>query len=282
VEQAAIPRRGRVSVEPERPVIGEYVKGRPAALPPALSPHPPAAEGAQRLTTTRRNTSPVWSHDGRHVYFASVRDGVNDIWRRPADLSAQAEKVLETPGAELPDSASADGEWLYYSPMSPGNSDIARVSLVGEPEVEILLDSSADELDGRVSPDGRFFCFQSNETGRWGIHVMEISSRRRWMVSSLDGYRPIWTSDGNRIVYMSSSADLYQVDVRTGPGEPFHAFDLDGNRGGQCMDASPDGERILVAHNEIDDDQAETRPRVTVVLNWFDEIERRNAGGGRR
>ncbi len=243
-------------------------------------------EGAQRLTTTGRNTSPVWSHDGRHVYFASVRDGVNDIWRRPADLSAPAEKVLETPGAELPDSASADGEWLYYSQMSPGNSDIARVSLVGEPEVEVLLDSSADELDGRVSPDGRFFCFQSNETGRWDIHVMEISSRRRWMVSSVDGYRPIWTRDGNRIVYMSSSADLYQVDVRTGPdfsaGEPFHAFDLDGNRGGQCMDASPDGERILVAHNEIDDDQAETRPRVTVVLNWFDEIEKRNAGGGRR
>ena len=115
---------------------------------------------------------------------------------------------------------------------------------------------------------------------------MEIASGRRWMVSSVDGYRPIWTRDGNRIVYMSSSADLYQVDVRTSPdfsaGEPFHAFDLDGNRGGQCMDASADGERILVAHNEIDDDQVETRPRVTVVLNWFDEIEKRNAGGGRR
>jgi len=243
-------------------------------------------EGAQRLTTTGRNTSPVWSHDGRDVYFASVRDGVNDIWRRPADLSAPAEKVLETAGAELPDSASADGEWLYYSRMSPGNSDIARVSLVGEPEVEVLLDSSADELDGRVSPDGRFFCFQSNETGRWDIHVMEISSRRRWMVSSVDGYRPIWTRDGNRIFYMSRSADLTEVDVRTSPdfsaGEPAYTFDLDGNRGGQCMDASSDGERILVAHNEIDDDQAETRPRVTVVLNWFDEIEKRNAGGGRR
>ena len=34
--------------------------------------------------------------------------------------------------------------------------------------------------------------------------------------------------------------------------------------------------------HEIDDDQAETRPRVTVVLNWFDEIEKRNAGGGRK
>ena len=42
------------------------------------------------------------------------------------------------------------------------------------------------------------------------------------------------------------------------------------------------GERILVALDAIDGDQGETRPRVTVVLNWFDEVEKRTAGGGRR
>ena len=243
-------------------------------------------DGAQRLTTTGRNTFPVWSHDGRHVYFASVQDGASDIWRRPADLSAPAEKVLESVGAELPSSASSDGRWLYYSLMFPSNSDIARVSLVGDPEVEVLLDSPADELDARVSPDGRFFCFQSDETERWDIHVMEISSRRRWIISSADGYRPIWTRDGNRIVYMSASADAYRVDVRTSPefsaGEAVRTFDIDADRQGQAMDASRDGERLLVALDEIRDDQTETRPRVTVVLNWFDEIEERIQGAGSR
>ncbi|MDH3227317.1 MAG: protein kinase [Thermoleophilia bacterium] len=243
-------------------------------------------DGAQRLTTSGRNTSPVWSHDGRHVYFASVRDGTNDIWRRPADLSAPAEKVLESVGAELPTSASTDGRWLYYSRMSPSNSDIARVSLVGEPEVQVLLDSPADELDARVSPDGRFFCFQSDETGRWDIHVMEVASTRRWIVSSADGYRPTWTRDGNRIFYMSGSAGAYQVDVRTSlefsAGEAVLTFDVDANRRGQTMDASRDGERLLVALVEISDDQTETRPRVTVVLNWFDEIEERIQGAGSR
>jgi hypothetical protein len=79
---------------------------------------------------------------------------------------------------------------------------------------------------------------------------------------------------------------VHQVDIRTSPdfsaGEPARTFDIDANRGGQGMDASHDGERILVAHNEMDDDQSETRPRVTVVLNWFDEIEERIQGAGSR
>ena len=32
----------------------------------------------------------------------------------------------------------------------------------------------------------------------------------------------------------------------------------------------------------FDDDQTETRPRVKVVLNWFDEIEERIKGAGSR
>ena len=165
--------------------------------------------------------------------------------------------------------------------MSPSNSDIARLSLAGDPEVEVLLDSPADELEGRVSPDGRYFCFQSDETGRWDIHVMEIASKRRWIISSGDGFFPIWMRDGNRILFSTGSGE-YIVDVRTSPefsaGEPVHSFDVVE----KILDASLDGSRVLAALDEVDDDQTETRPRVTVVLNWFDEIEERIKGSGSR
>jgi serine/threonine-protein kinase len=243
-------------------------------------------DGAQRLTTTGRNTYPVWSHDGRHVYFASVRDGVNNIWRRLADLSAPAEMVLDSVGAEFPNAASQDGRWLYYSSMSPSNSDIFRVSLVGDPEVQVLIDSPADELDTRVSADGNFISFHSDETGRWDIHVMEISSGRRWIVSPDGGYRSFWTRDGKRILYLSSFATAYLMDVRTSPdfsfSEAVPAFGIDANHQGQVMDVSRDGERLLLALDEIRDDQTEKRPHLTVVLNWFDEIEQRFEGAGSR
>jgi Tol biopolymer transport system component len=176
---------------------------------------------------------------------------------------------------------SSDGRWLYYSLMTPGNSDIARVSLIGEPEVEVLLDSPADELNGKVSADGRFFGFQSNETGSWGVYVMEIASRRRWIISADAGYFPIWTRNGNQILF-SANGGNYSVDVRTEPNfsatEPALAFDITE----VILDASRDGERLLFARDEANDDQTETRPRVIVVMNWFDKIEERTRESGSR
>ena len=48
----------------------------------------------------------------------------------------------------------------------------------------------ADELNARPSADGRFICYQSDETGRWDIHVAEIATGRRWIVSSDECYSP--------------------------------------------------------------------------------------------
>jgi len=240
-----------------------------------------AREGAQRLTTSGRNTSPVWSADGRSIYFASDRGGSTDIWRRPADLSAPAERVLESHGAEIPASASSDGRWLYYSLMAPGNSNIGRVSLVGDPVTEMLVDSPADELYARVSRDGRFICFQSNETGRWDIHVMEIDSGRRWIVSTVDGFDPLWSADGRSIFYTSSGA-LYRVDVQTSPDfaatAPVVALQLDTSRQGRILDVSREGNRVLMGFTDAGEGEVETRPRVTVVLNWLDRIEQRLGG----
>jgi len=240
---------------------------------------------AQRLTSTGRNTSPVWSHDGRYVYFASDRDGSTDIWRRAADLSTAAEQVLDAEGAQLPSSTSGDGRWLMYSLMTPGNSDVGRVSLVGDPVDELLVDSPADELDAKFSPDGRFFAFQSDETGRWDIHVVEFATGRRWIVSSTDGFFPFWTADGKRILYMSGSESFYGLDVQTAPefkaSEPAIAFRIASNRPGQVFDVTHDGRQVLVGTEGNANPLLEKRPRVTVVMNWLDQLEQR-AGDGRR
>jgi serine/threonine protein kinase len=237
-----------------------------------------ARDGAQRLTATGRNTDPVWSHDGRYIYFASDRDGDTDIWRRPADLSAPAEKILDAEGAQLPTSVSRDGAWLLYTLMAPGNSDIGRIALTEDPTPAILVDSPADETNGQLSPDGRFICFQSDETGRWDIHVMEIATGRRWIVSS-EGYSPFWTHDGKRIMYMSDSEQFLGIDVETDPqfkaSEPALAVRLDSRIGGQAFDVTHDGGQILVGAEDSSDELAETRPRVTVVLNWFDHLKDR-------
>ena len=240
---------------------------------------------AQRLTTIGRNTYPVWSHDGRTVYFASDRDGDTDIWRRPADLSGPPEKVLTAEGAQLPTAVSQDGEWLYCSWMTPGNSDIARVSLEGEPDVEMLVEGPADESNARPSADGRFICYQSDETGRWDIHVAEIATHRRWIVSSEEGFFPFWTRDGKQIMYRVGSRGSHSLDVTTTPQfsttDPVSLFEFDAARQVQMFDITRDGQRALIGAREHQDASAETRPRVIVDLNWFGTLAERVDGGSR-
>jgi serine/threonine-protein kinase len=239
----------------------------------------------QRLTSTGRNTSPAWSHAGRFIYFASDRDGDTDIWRRAADLSSPSEKVLSADGAQLPGAATSDGEWLICSWMEPGNSNIARVSLVGDPTVEMLVEGPADELTASPSPDGRFVCFQSDETGRWDIHVLELSSGRRWIVSSNSGFSPYWTRDGKQIHYRSGFEVGQVVDVVTEPAfsasEPRNIYPFEAGRQVQLFDVTRDGQRALIAANESAIEGAETRPRVIVVLNWFDHLRQRVGASSR-
>jgi len=224
---------------------------------------------------------PVWSPDGRWVYFASSRAGTTDIWKRPADLRSPAERVAEIDGAEVP--ASTDGRWLYYSTMAPGNSDIGRVSLSGDAKVEVLVDSGADEIHPRVSPDGKYLCFQFDETGRWDIHVMEIETGRRWIVSTVQGYFPNWTVDGRRILYMAEGSKVYTVEVETTPTfsakEPRLTSDIGRVGVGDVMDVTADGGQALVAFVESEGSR-DARPRVHVVLNWIDRIEARLAKEG--
>jgi Tol biopolymer transport system component len=227
----------------------------------------------------------VWSADGRYIYFASDRDGEIDLWRRAADLSLPVEQVLDAEGAQVPTSISKDGKWLLYTRMVPSNGDIGRLSLEDNSVNEILVESPADETIARFSADGRFFCFQSDETGRWDIHVLEIATGRRWIVSATSGFSPVWTGDGKSIIYWSSSDEMYRVEVSTESEftakDPELAFTIDLGRYGQNFDVTADGSRLLIGISEVDDDETvETRPRVTIVLNWFDKLKSRLEAGG--
>ena len=185
----------------------------------------------------------------------------------------------------FPTSISKDGKWLLYTRMVPSNGDIGRVSLEDNSVNEILVDSPADESDASLSPDGRFFCFQSDETGRWDIHVLEIATGRRWIVSAVSGFSPVWTRDGKSIIYLGSADEMYRVAVNIVPeftaSDPELAFTIDLGRYGRNFDLTADGSRLLIGNSEAEDDETvETRPRVTVVLNWFDELARRMITGG--
>ena len=83
--------------------------------------------GSRNLLTTEgtgNNRNPVWSPDGEWVFFQSDRGGNFDVWKRRADLSLEAEEVLDEDANVKPSSISADGERLLYRRGDSPNRDL--------------------------------------------------------------------------------------------------------------------------------------------------------------
>ena len=151
--------------------------------------------GSQVLLTTQgSNRLPVWSPDGEWVFFASDRSGSNDIWKRRADQSLDAEPVLQMETTVWPRSISDDGELLLFESGLTPNLDVGILAL-DTGETEMLVDTPANEYWPSFSPDGRFFAFNSNETGQNEVYVREVSSGRTFPVSTSTrgGSTPRWS-----------------------------------------------------------------------------------------
>jgi WD40 repeat protein len=75
-----------------------------------------------RVTSEQSNQLfPVWSTDGRTVFYVNEQP-LYQIYRRAADLSTPAERVLAADGDVVPTGTTADGKYLIYQRTTPTTS----------------------------------------------------------------------------------------------------------------------------------------------------------------
>ena len=193
-------------------------------------------------------------------------------------------RCSRTPGRNFPRTFRRDGHWLYYERMSPGNSDIARVSLVGEPEVE----DPARRRRGRAGQP---------RLARREVHLLHVQRVRtlgrqragdRDAPSLEDLERPRATARSGRATAAASSIRAPEngsrsTSARIPSSRPASRSPRTwtGREGAWSSTPIARGIALLVSYGDTDD-QSESRPHATVVLNWFDEIEQRVAGGAHR
>ncbi|HSG00517.1 MAG TPA: hypothetical protein VLA20_05265, partial [Vicinamibacterales bacterium] len=236
--------------------------------------------GGQRLTSDGRSRDPVWSPDSEWVYFgAPSADGAGslDIWRRRADLSGGAEAVLARAERDVPWSVSDDGERLAFSALGDA-AKVGVMSLSGQVEPTEYGPPGNYARSPSLSPDGRFIAYESGESGRSEVYVMEVESGRKQIISSGGGMAALWSRGGDEVFFWSGQ-DMQAVTVislerlefsapKTLYSRPGHEYDYevtaDGQRFIHIVPAAPSG---AVA--------APTAPEIRVVLNWFQELDAR-------
>jgi Tol biopolymer transport system component len=222
-----------------------------------------------RLTNdTLPKNGPLWSPDGKYIYFTSLRNGDWPVLRRPSDGTGNEELVFRyTPGAGLNvTDISPDGKFI----VCDSGGVILLVPLTGDPAsrqaTEYLRDEFTDNV-GRLSPDGKFLAFRSDEAqperGEVYVRPFDASTNKpgtvKWRVSK-DGVLAMvhWRADGKEIFFRglnleSNELRVMSVDVTTTPtftvGSPKLLFKLPGPLGGNLGNISRDGQQFVFAVN---------------------------------
>ncbi len=184
--------------------------------------------------------NPVWSPDGRYLYFSSDRGGSMNLWRAPIDESngevlGEPEAVTTpSPYAHHP-SFSADGTRMAFVSTTIHDGlhkvglDPASGSIAGPPE-PIARDLRAVESP-QPSPDGKWLVFFTT-TPQEDIYVMRTDGTARRQLTN-DAYRdrrPRWSPDGERIAFYSNRSGSYEIWTVNKDGTGLHQMtDLEGN-----------------------------------------------------
>jgi serine/threonine protein kinase len=167
------------------------------------------------------NWSPVWSPDGRFLYFASNRGGSMNLWRIAID--ERSGRVLGTPQpittssewSALP-SFSRDGHRLIYATdssrsfveMVPFSLETARAD--GPPV--LAYQGARAILSCDVSPDGAWLALWSSSPTEDLLLVRPDGSGLRNLTDDLARDRtPYWSPDGSRILFASNRSGKYEA-----------------------------------------------------------------------
>ncbi len=245
-----------------------------------------------RLTSEGTDLWPLWSPDGKRLLITGG-PGQTQILSIAADGSGAPGIILTGKGRVVPASWSVDGKLAYLENRDRKYQILIR-SMSRDGASEPFSDSKFNYQEAQVSPNGHWMAYFSNETGRNEVWVRPFPGPgEKYPISAGGGFNPMWARDQSELFYMgyepSGNVGMMAVHIAPGAafkfGQPRKLFegDYETSIPMRSYDITPDGQHFIMLRNLPMPDQRVTK--LTVVLNWFDELRRRAPTGkswGRR
>jgi len=224
-------------------------------------------------TTGWEHNAGIWSPDGETIIFNSSEKGPMNLYRQPRDQSRDAEHLVPSEYRQMPGSWARSGAVMAFEESHPETrSDIWTLSLDSDAEPVPFQRTEADETLPAFSPDGRWIAYQSNISGRYEVYLMPFPGPGgRHQVSAEGGTNPRWNPNGAELFYRDEGRVIaVDVSLTREPelGRPRVLFD---GRYLPSYDVAPDGDSFVMIQMEEEEPPTEIR----IVLNWFDELERK-------
>jgi Tol biopolymer transport system component len=217
------------------------------------------AEGGAAIAVTNAaafDWSPVWSPDGKYLYFSSDRGGSMNLWRIAVDelsgRSAGVPEAITTPSRWSGDlSIAGDGRQIAYTAADP-QSNIVRVSFDAQQERVIggpipVTHGTVSVMQPAVSPDGQWIVYRT-EAEQEDLYLSRIdgSGQRKLTDDRAKDRGPSWSPDGKRIAFYSDRGGKYEAWVINRDGSGLAQLTSSARRAIFFPLWFPDGRRIVV------------------------------------
>ena len=222
------------------------------------------------------NNSPRWSHDGKWVYYSSLRNGRYVLFRRLADGSGAEENLFTSEHDVFPTDISSDGKTvLLDESLDHSKTSVWAVPLSGPGKPQKIIDVGGF---ASFSPDGRYIAYESSESGQYQVYVVPFGDRQgKWQVTSNTGGLPKWSSDGKQLYYVELANGAFSIAAvpvkeeadRLQFGVPQTLVSKMNLASIPFYDVAPDGKKILVSRISQQLNQS-----VTLVTNFAQGLNR--------
>jgi len=240
------------------------------------------------------NNSPVWTPDGKHILFDQDSGDESAIWWVRADGSGEPRKLFASVEGLRLRSISPDGRriafarqnavtgWdIWLMPLNLNNPDLPTA---GQPE--IVAAEPYDQFSPAFSPDGKWLAYTASEANfESNVYVRPVGggpAARKWRVSTHLGEFPVWSHSGKELLFWERDHGIARVRW-TVNGADFVAEEPEAWSPSPVapmtglywnFDVTPDGKRILTFPVSAGARDQQPSYRVTVLLNFFNELKR--------
>jgi TolB protein len=143
-----------------------------------------SAEPRRLATSTAIDTEPVFTADGRFIYFVSDRGGSPQIYKIPAS-GGNAERISFTGSYNISPTLSPDGRWLAYISRVSGSFKL-HVQDLSSGQALALTETMADE-NPSFAPNGRMIIYATQQQGREALMTTTIDGKVKARLAGQNG-----------------------------------------------------------------------------------------------
>jgi len=197
--------------------------------------------------------NPVWSPDGKYLYFSSDRGGSMNLWRVAIEettgkVQGRPEPVTTPSPYSGYISFARDGRMAYVQQVATSNIHKVAFDPVKETALGQLIpitQGSRQVGSPTLSPDERWLAFSSSGKQEDLFLIRPDGTGLRQLTDDIHRDRmPRWSPDGKQIAFFSNRGGRYEIWTIQPDGSGLRQLTSTSDRGAHGPVWSPDGTRL--------------------------------------